>query len=215
MQAYEADAYGMADALSFHWHTYTDFVKKIKYNGSNMIDMGYGTNKKSQVARYSQEPRVIFLGLLEGYWVNISLLEQLCKAYPNIDVYGGPQPPKHLNINYKGYAPTLDVMAEYQFGLTTITDDELRKNSFSSKHLEYISYGLPVFTPSWRRDKKLDANSIYYNDADDFLKQLKKYSTNEMWSKKHEAALASSNEFSWSNAFIALDKLLEEKRLIG
>lgn len=212
-KALEVAAYEKADALSFHWHTYADYVKKTKYNGDNFIDMGYGTDIKGKTATYSKRPQVIFLGLLKGYWVNLPLLEALCEVYPNIDVYGGPKPPDGSRINYKGYAPSLDVMAEYQFGLTTITGDELRKNSFSSKHLEYISYGLPVFTPSWRKDRKLDDSSIYYDDVDDFVRQLQLYSSEPEWQKKHEAALSTANQTSWDRAFEALGELVDRKGL--
>jgi hypothetical protein len=214
MKAHEVEAYRQADALSFHWHTYSNFVKKSKYNGNNIIDMGYGTDKKRVVAKYANRPRIIFLGKLDGYWVNMKLLEEIVKLCPNVDVYGGPQPPEHVNVNYRGYAPTLDVMADYQFGLTTITDDELRKNSFSSKHLEYASYGLPVFTPSWRRDSKLDASSIYYDNAHDLVKKLEKYSSRDEWHKKHDDAMKTAGDLSWDKAFTELDELLKKNDLL-
>lgn len=205
--------YGKADALSFHWHTYADFVRRTKYNGENIIDMGYGTNKKEVVAKYSKEPRIIFLGLLRGYWVNIKLLEEIVKECPNVDVYGGPKPPDHIRVNYKGYAPTLDVMAEYQFGLITISDDELRKNSFSSKHLEYISYGLPVFSPAWRQDRVLAPSSIYFSDVEDLKKKIKTYSNFDAWTAKHKDALRLAGELSWKNSFKGLGSLLESRGL--
>lgn len=208
---YEVEAYGNADALSFHWHTYAKFVKKTKYDGGNIIDMGYGTTQKEKTAQFAAAPRVIFLGYLKGYWVNTPLLEKLCEAYPGIDVYGGPKPPEGSNINYKGYAPTLDVMADYQFGLITISDDILRQNSFSSKHLEYISYGLPVFTPVWRQDEKLDAGSIYYSDTEDFIEKLHDASAESRWAVLNEAALATAHDVSWERALTPLGDLLTEK----
>lgn len=210
----EVESYKNADALSFHWHTYSDYVRKTKYDGNNIIDMGYGSYEKDNTASFSSDARVIFLGYLKGYWVNLDLLEKLCKAYPNIDVYGGPEPSKDLKINYKGYAPTLEVMADYQFGLTTITNDDLRKNSFSSKHLEYISYGLPVFTPSWRKDFKLDDSSIYYSDAEDFGVQLEKYSKAGEWQSKHNSALSTAKAMSWENAFVDLGITLSKYGLL-
>ncbi|GGD82570.1 hypothetical protein [Caballeronia grimmiae] len=200
----EVASYTAADYLSFHWHTYADYVRQKKYNGNNFLPITYGTHKKTLQARYSEQPRIIFLGYLGGYWVNLPLLSRLCKLYPNLDVYGGPEPAASLGINYKGYAPSTDVIAEYQFGLITISDDELRQHSFSSKHLEYISYGLPVLTPAWRQDAALDDSSIYYT-ADNFIEQVERASTREAWESLHAAALRDAARFSWDNALKALD----------
>ena len=108
------------------------------------------------------------MGYLKGYWNNIPLLARLSQKY-EIDVYGGPKPPKKYGLNYRGYTPNTDILAEYQFGLITITDDPLRRSSFSSKHLEYMNYGLPVLTPDWRKDPNLDDFSIYYVFCLDFI----------------------------------------------
>lgn len=212
IRMYEAASYSKADALSFHWHTYTDYVKETKYDGHNFINLSYGTNEKHKRAHFLKSPKVIFLGYLQGYWVNLPLLESLCAAYPEIDVYGGPKPPEDSKINYKGYAPSLDVMADYQFGLTTISDDPLRQSSFSSKHLEYISYGLPVLTPDWRHDSLLDASSIYYKDAEDFLQQLEKYRDKKAWQRKSNLALATARRLNWEHALDPLRTIIEHQK---
>jgi len=211
---YEVEMYKRADYIAFHWHTYADFVKKNKYNGSNFIDMSYGVEPKIKRAKYADNPRIIFMGLLNGYWVNLPLLSELCKRYPNIDVYGGPEPPKHYGINYKGYAPSKDVIAEYQFGLVTISDDPLRKSSFSSKHLEYLSYGLPVLTPSWRQDSLLEGGSIYYNDSDSLGEEIHEYLNADEWIKKSNMSLAIAKKMSWDNALVGLDAVLKDGGLL-
>ena len=206
---FEASLYAKADALSFHWHSYEEFVRNTKYNGENYISMGYGTEAKKLRAKFGSPYRVIFLGFLSGYWVNMPLLERLCALYPHIDVYGGPMPPKGSKINFKGYAPTLDVMADYQFGLTTITSDQLRCHSFSSKHLEYISYGLPVLTPDWRHDALLDNSSIYFNE-ENFLTRIADYSNQKKWQNKSRQALNTARNLSWEKAFQELDVLINK-----
>jgi hypothetical protein len=200
LQSLEKAIYAKADHLSFHWHTYVEFVKQTKYQGSNFIDCSYGTTPKNKKAHFSKSPRIIFLGYLQGYWVNLPLLSDLCRRYPNIDVYGGPEPPAEFKINYKGYAPTTEILAEYQFGLITISDDLLRQHSFSSKHLEYISYGLPVFTPAWRKDIILDDSSIYFDSPADFAEQLAHFSNQESWELKSEQALATAQRLTWERA---------------
>ncbi len=198
LQKLEKKIYARADRLAFHWHTYADFVKATKYDGKNFFDLGYGapTPTTDKRALYNKEPRVIFFGYLKGYWVNLPLLEKLCELYPNIDIYGGPPPTGPLAKHYKGYAPTKDVMADYQFGLITITDDELRRHSFSSKHLDYFAYGLPVLTPEWRQDSQLEDGSIYFT-PENFLAQLKKYSTPKKWQEKNAAALKIADDLAW------------------
>ena len=205
MVAFEKKIYERVDYLSFQWHTFNDYVKAHKYHGKNMINLGYGTLPKKIHAKFASPPRIVFLGLLEGYWINLPLLRKLCQLYPNLDVYGGPSDPG--GVNYKGYAPTLDVFAEYQFGLVTISDDPIRRHSFSSKHLEYVSYGLPVLTPDWRSDKILDPASIHYN-PDTFLDLIAEYSDQVKWEAKHKAALAVAKQISWKKAFKPLDKIV-------
>ncbi|SAL82263.1 hypothetical protein AWB74_06206 [Caballeronia arvi] len=206
LKSVEVAAYAAADHLSFHWHTYADFVREKKYCGDNFLPITYGTHRKTRIARYNEQPKIIFLGYLGGYWVNLELLAQLCKLCPSLDVYGGPEPPADLKINYKGYAPSTDVIADYQFGLVTISNDELRRHSFSSKHLEYISYGVPVLTPAWRKDTALDDSSIYYT-TDNFLDQVRCASSVRAWEALHASALRDAARFSWDAALKDLAEL--------
>lgn len=200
LRGIENEIYRNSDYLSFHWHTYSELVKSEKYDGPNYLKFEYGTQSKEKVAHYSKTPRIVFLGYLKGYWVNTPLLEALCESNPNIDVYGGPRPKFGSKINYKGYAPTTEVLADYQFGLVTISDDPLRRMSFSSKHLEYASYGLPVLTPRWRQDNVLESASIYYELAN-FKIVLDQSSGEETWTVKHQAALKLAEDMDWAKVF--------------
>jgi hypothetical protein len=207
LRAYEVQMYGRADHVSFHWHTYADFVRENKYSGPNLLDFSYGTDPKEVCARWSAQPRIVFLGYLGGYWANLPLLLRLCERFPNIEVYGGPRVPE-LGERYKGYAPDTDVLAQYQFGLITITDDPLRRSSFSSKQLEYYSYGLPVLTPAWRRDEALDPAALHYTE-ESIGEILAANSTEETWTRLSTEALGIAKRFSWDAAFAALDPILE------
>jgi hypothetical protein len=207
----ERVCYAAADRLSFDWHTYVDFVKRNSYRGGNWLDCTYGVSEKRKRATFAAPPRIIFLGNLEGYWVNLPLLRHLCRICPELDVWGGPDPGPNSGLNYRGYAPDLDVMADYQFGLITITDDPLRRSSFSSKHLEYASYGLPVLTPCWRQDEILGPSSIYYG-RDTFLEVLAEYSREDSWSVKSQQSLAVAETLSWTTAFRDLGEMIEGMR---
>jgi hypothetical protein len=201
--------YIKADYLSFHWNSYTNYVRRNSYSGKNTFEMNWGCNPKKEIdrARYNKNVKIVFLGKLSGEWVNKPLLSNLTKLYGKIDVYGAPCPEKVYGLNYKGYAPSLDVIKNYQFGLITISKDKLRKNSFSSKHLEYLSYGLPVLTPDWRKDPLLKDVSIYYNESN-FLDVInifsQKYKWKTMSNKCHEKAKA----WEWEKALNPLKNVI-------
>ena len=65
-KTYETEIYRQTDYISFHWHTYAEFVKKSKYNGNNYIDIGYSTPVQKRRAQYTVKPRIIFLGTWEA-----------------------------------------------------------------------------------------------------------------------------------------------------
>jgi len=206
LRDYEVGLYAKADRVGFHWHTYADYVKKEKYNGQNFIDIGYGVSLPGKRAEHSAEPRIAFLGWLGGYWINRPLLARLCKVYPHIDVYGGPSFDE-LGDSYKGYAPTTDVLADYQFGLITLRDDPLRRHGFSSKQLRYYSYGLPVLSPSWHRDDVLDEAALLY-DEESFLRLIHENSGKQKWTELSDKAYDIAQRHDWENVLRPLDSFL-------
>ncbi|MCL5439032.1 MAG: hypothetical protein M1268_03515 [Patescibacteria group bacterium] len=205
--------YQNADYVNFQWHRYTDYVKKNIYNGNNIIEINFGCQRRliCKKVKYNTQPRIICLGYLGGKWVNLPLLSKLSKLYP-IDVYGGPVPDKKWGLNYKGYAPSTDVLKNYQFGLITISKDKLRQSSFSSKHLEYLSYGLPVLTPEWRKDHLLENVSIYFNE-DNFLNVLKKYSDPDTWQKMSDACFRQAQAWEWKNVLKPLGNIVDNSSM--
>lgn len=205
--------FNKADYISFHWSNITNYVRNSTYNEKNIFELNWGCNPKEKYDRaiYSNIPKIIFLGSLYGEWVNLPLLSKLSKIY-NIDVYGGPPPDKKWGLNYKGYmVPTnTDVLKNYQFGLITISKDKLRRHSsFSAKHLEYLSYGLPVLTPDWRRDPLLEDVSIYYNE-DNFLEIIKKYSQKENWQKMSDKCSRKAEEWEWNKVLKPLEDIIRQ-----
>jgi hypothetical protein len=205
----ERRLYKRADALCFHWENYTKFVKENIYNGDNIFTMNWGCEVHNKRAQYSPKPKIVFLGKLDGYWNNLTLLAKLSKIY-EIDVYGSPRPSKTLGLNYKGYALSTDILADYQFGLITISNDKLRQQSFSSKQLEYMSYGLPVLTPEWRQDPLLSKYSIYYNEQD-FLDEVNKYSSRKNWQHMSDSSFGQAAVWSWDNTLQVLLEILEKE----
>lgn len=205
----EKRIYKKATALCFHWENYTRFVQKNVYDGSNIFKMNWACEKRTVSAKYTSPTKIVFLGNLGGYWNNLDLLAKLSQTH-DIDVYGAPAPPADLGLNYKGYAPTTDVLADYQFGLITLSKDQLRTQSFSSKQLEYMSYGLPVLTPEWRQDPTLKDYSIYYNEAN-FDQKVAEFSDRKKWQAMADANLATAKKWSWENNLQPLLGMLEGK----
>ncbi|HKZ42287.1 MAG TPA: hypothetical protein VJ044_15090, partial [Candidatus Hodarchaeales archaeon] len=115
----------------------------------------------------------------------------------------------HIKLPYKGYLKKHSHLADYQFGLITITNDPLRKIGFSAKHLLYVSYGLPVLCPIWRQDKTLEPATIYYNKHN-FNERVRKYCTETLWREKHEAAMRLARQMPWRKTLRPLVKRIDE-----
>jgi len=200
------EEYKKSDYVAFHWENYTRYVQQHVYNGRNLFVLNWGCTPKKKRARYQNPPRIVFLGYLGAYWANLPLLARLSKKY-SIDVFGGPPPRKELGLRYLGYSPSTDVLADYQFGIVTISDDPLRRQSFSSKHLEYMNYGLPVLTPQWRIDPMLSHVSIYY-DEDNFLERIHEFSRRDRWQQMSDSCYLQAQKWSWSQNLRPLLEIL-------
>lgn len=203
----EINVYKKVDYLSFHWEVYNWYVKEHHYQGKNMIVLSGGCSDVPVVSKYNSPPRIVYFGYLGGYWINLPLLSRLSKIYPHIDVYGSPKPDEKYELNYKGYAKP-EVLKDYQFGLITLSDDILRREGFSAKHLEYLSFGLPVLLPKWRKNSDYFEGTLTY-DEDNFLAQIKKYSDKKNWESIHQMALSQAKKFRWSEVLKPLDEIVE------
>jgi hypothetical protein len=206
LRALEERCLSASDRASFHWHTYEAYVSEHYRASVRWLDCSYGVTPKEIVAKFSPTPRIVFLGSLEGQWINLPMLERLSRRY-QIDVWGGPPPRKGSSLNYLGYAPDLDILADYQVGLVTISDDPLRRMGFSSKQLQYFSYGLPVLVPEWRSDPVLAPATVSYTE-DTFLAQVATLGDRAVWETTSARALELASELSWDAALGPLTKYL-------
>ncbi len=206
LRAMELETYKAVDFLTFYWETYVSYVKRNVYDGPNLFTMNYGCHPRPKRAAFSQPPRIAYMGHLGGYWLNWDLLLRLAELSPDIDVYGAPESEHTRRLNYKGYASS-DVLADYQFGLITITKDELRREGFSAKHIEYIAYGLPVLVPDWRRHLDLIGGSIPYNE-NSFLAQIERYSDEGEWQNKSNEAYEQAMRLDWDITLRPLEKII-------
>jgi hypothetical protein len=203
----ETELFEAVDGLSFSWESYARYaLKHYDVDGKNFVQLNWGCTPVEQRASFSSPPRVIYLGSLSSQYINLPLLSRLTKLYPHIDVYGGPPPDPALELNYKGWAPPT-VLSDYQFGLITCTQDELRRDGFSAKHLDYISYGLPVLVPAWRRHLDLLRGSVPYTE-EDFVSLVTALSTEAEWQRKSDEAYAQAQALTWERTLSPLQELL-------
>jgi hypothetical protein len=204
----ESELFESVDFLSFGWETYARYaIEHYGISGRNLRQLNWGCTPVAQRAQFSNPPRVVFLSSLGSRFINLPLLSRLAKLYP-IDVYGGPPPDPSLGLNYLGWAPPT-VLEQYQLGLITCSQDELRREGFSAKHLQYLAYGLPVLVPVWRRHMDLIRGSVSY-DEHTFTSVIDALSNEDEWRRVSDEAYAQAQQLTWDETLRPLDALLRE-----
>jgi hypothetical protein len=114
-----------------------------------------GCEPASRLAAFSPQPRGVYAGsyypIQDPY-----LLAYLSKISPYpVDCYGPHDPNRTFfptPLRFKGFAPSVDFLADYQFGLITVSRDVLRQHSPSTKFANYFAHGLPVLFPEWMKE---------------------------------------------------------------
>jgi hypothetical protein len=203
----ETDLFESVDGLSFSWESYARYAAKhYGISGHNLRQLNWGCEPAAERARFDDPPRIVYIGSLSSRFINLPLLSRLSRIYPHIDVYGGPPPDPSLGLRYRGWAPPT-VLGQYQFGLITCTKDEIRRDGFSAKHLDYISYGLPVLVPSWRRHMDLLRGSVPY-DEDTFPAVIEQLSDESEWQQVSDESYAQAQRLTWDKTLRPLESLL-------
>jgi hypothetical protein len=207
----EQDLFEGVDRLAFHWQTYAGYaVAHYGISGRNLMTLNFGCTPVPQRARFKSPARIVYLGSLNSRFIDPPLLSRLSQVYPHIDVYGGPPPDPKLRLNYRGYTSP-SVLSEYQLGLVTCTKDELRREGFSAKHLEYLAHGLPVLVPAWRRHLHLIRGSVPYDEAT-FVQAIEALSEEAEWRRVSDEAYAQARRLAWEETLRPLDELLSGSR---
>lgn len=204
----ETGIFESVDHLALHWESYARYaVERYGISGRNLMPLNFGCTPAKQRAEFAAPPRVVYLGNVSAGFNDPSLLARLSGQYPHIDVFGGPPPDPGLGLNYLGYAPSLDVLRNYQLGLVTCSKDPLRRDGFSSKHVQYLSYGLPVLVPSWRRHLDLLRGSVVYTE-ETFRSAVDGMSEERRWRSASDEAYAQAERLSWDETLRPLEQLL-------
>lgn len=207
LRRYETELFESVDRLAFHWQSYARYaVEHYGISGRNLMRLDWGCTPRARRAEFATPPRIAYIGSLSSRFIDVPLLTRLSRLYPHIDVFGAPPPAPSLGLNYRGYAST-DVLERYQLGLVSCTKDELRANGFSAKHLEYLSYGLPVLAPEWRRHLDLLPGTVGYDEGS-FTSVIERLSDEAEWRRLSDAAYAGAQRLAWDRTLRPLEDLL-------
>jgi hypothetical protein len=208
----ETDLFEAVDHLAFHWDSYARYVQdNYGISGDNLIALNWGCSPVAERARYAAPARIAYLGSLGSRFIDLPLLARLSRAYPHIDVYGGPPPDPSLGLRYRGHGAP-EVLRDYQFGLITCTKDPLRRAGFSAKHLQYLAAGLPVLVPAWRRSAPALAGSLPY-DENTFAAVVARHSGERAWQQASDAAHAQARRLTWDTTLRPLESVLARAAL--
>jgi hypothetical protein len=198
------------DHLAFHWESYTRYaLERYGISGRNLLTLNFGCTPSAGRASFADPPRVVYIGDMSAYFNDTPLLARLSALYPHIDVYGGPPPDPGLGLNYLGYTPSLDVLRQYQLGLVTCSKDALRREGFSSKHLQYLAYGLPVLVPAWRQHLDLLQGSVPYTEQT-FRSVIDEINDEKRWQDASDEAYDQALRLDWEETLWPLEDLLAD-----
>jgi hypothetical protein len=140
------------------------------------------------------------------------LLAQLSRVSPYpIDCYGPEDPNRKFlpaALGYKGYGAGLGFLADYQFGLITVSRDALRQHSPATKFPYYFAHGLPVLFPEWMKEGFEYADcAVPYNEQ--AFAEVVRSLGEATWRRMSEAAKALAARLSWDNVLRPLGDLLK------
>ena len=211
LRALELEIIQDSDYVVFPWKTTENYARKYLYNGDNLVTIKYGCYPQNKRASYFFPASIISLGDLRQYWSNPELVDYLTKISPyHIESYSR-KPNKNYKIIYRGFAPSQDVLFNYQFGLNSVSKDLFRRNHFSSRIINYLSYGLPVLSPDWMQLSHELKGVLPFNE-NNFLEIVDKYASERAeWERISKEAYEQSLELDWKIVLQPLGELIEDK----
>jgi hypothetical protein len=98
------------------------------------------------------------------------------------------------------------VLADYQFGLITGTDDALRRHGFSAKHLDDLAHGLPGLVPAWRQGVRRTGSRIACQE-DTFSAAVDRPGDERRW-RDSDAAFEQTGALACDRTLRPLDEML-------
>jgi hypothetical protein len=182
--------------------------------GKKLVTVALGAEPARRHARFSPEPRIVYAGS-SYYFQDPLLLSRLAGLSPfPLECYGPRDPNRRFlptPLRYKGYAPDADFLADYQYGLITVSRDRLRQHSPVTKLAYYLMHGLPVLFPEWMREgHELPGCAIPY-DEDTFRDRVLEAALPSRWETLAAAARSAGARRSWAETLMPLAELLETR----
>jgi hypothetical protein len=176
-----------------------------------VLTVPLGSVPARRVARFGEPPRIVYAGSYH-YIQDPYLLALLTRHSPYAIECYGPHDPNlpflPARLDYRGYAPDESFLADYQFGLITVSRDRLREYSPATKLPYYLAHGLPVLFPEWMREGHLYPDCAIPYREETFAQVVRAAAAR--WSSLHEAALLRSKDMTWDVALAPLVGLLEQ-----
>ena len=211
----EMEIFSNVDYILCQHSLLTQYVKKQVFNSDKIVTVRLGCLPAKRIARFKKPAKLVFAGIQKFFPHNHMLLSYLTKISPyKIDCFGTenvtnlffPAP-----FRYMGFKPylQLDFLADYQFGLITVTRDIFRQYSPSTKFGDYFAHGLPVFFPEWMKEGYEYKGCIPYNE-DNFVELIQKYATKEKWENMSKQVLQQAAELTWDKVLQPLVDIIEK-----
>jgi hypothetical protein len=210
----ELAIYQAVDYILSPHEIWTKYFRENVYDNDKVVTARLGCYLPERIAAYAPSPRLVYAGSYD-YIQDPLLLSLLTKQSPYpIDCYGSRNPNYKflpMQLNYRGYRPTPDFLADYQFGLITVSRDRLRQHSPATKFPYYFSYGLPVLFPEWMKEGHEYEAAIPYNE-DNFVEQIHHAADEEVWRALSEKARRIAENITWDQVLSPLIKVLDNQR---
>jgi hypothetical protein len=193
---------------------FVEHLAKVGDFSGKTITARLGCDPAPRVASYAPSPRLVYAG--SYYYIQDPyLLAELAKVSPYpIDCYGPEDPNRSFlpaRLSYKGYEPGIGFLADYQFGLITVSRDALRQHSPSTKFPYYFAHGLPVLFPEWMKEGyEYPDCAVAYHEGN-FVDRIRAVSDERTWRRLSEAAQALARQLTWDSTLEPLSDLLPAK----
>jgi hypothetical protein len=208
----EMEIYRAVDAILSPHPLLSSFFRANVWDTPKLLDVLLGCDAPTARARFSVEPRIVYAGSYASIQDPYLLALLSREARTPIHCYGPRDPNRAFlpaPLDYRGYAPSLDVLAEYQLGLITVSQDRLRQNSPATKFAYYFSYGLPVLFPSWMKEGHEYPAAVPYDERtfDDVVRGA--VSDQAHWERLSAAALETAAGRRWNDVLQPLGALCD------
>jgi hypothetical protein len=211
----EMDVYRAADYVFLHHEILADFFRRNVYDDDKVRAVRMGCYPTERTAEYSSSPRLVYAGSYQPIQ-DPYLLSLLAKKSPYpVDCYG-PRDPNYsflpARLNYKGFAKEPTFLADYQFGLITVSSDRLRQYSPSTKFAYYFSYGLPVLFPEWMLEGHTYEAAIPYTEGN-FAETVRRLASDpNEWARLSRTAREIAESLSWDKVLAPVQDILSKAR---